>query len=178
MHELIADGFARSHIHLALDPTTRRRPTVTGAQDAAYEGAHLVETLPTQVCRMTRPTPIPRGCGGAGTRGEESSDDQAERGMEILRQVHLVNLHERTTQWQQEGWTGAMAHARTAPAPAAATPSPQERPRAPQGGTDDTEVRIPVVHGETSVGTREVERPRAHRQPGHRAPGRGSGALA
>jgi hypothetical protein len=46
VHELIADGFARSNIHLALDHTTRGAvPTVTGAQDAAYEGAHLVETL-------------------------------------------------------------------------------------------------------------------------------------
>ena len=72
--------------------------------------------------------------------------------------MHPVNLHERTTQWQQEGWTGAAAHARTATAPATATPSPQERPRAPQGGTDDTEVRIPVVQEEISVSTREVER--------------------
>ena len=95
---------------------------------------------------------------GGALVGVESSDDQAERGMEILRQVHPVNIHERTTQWQQEGWTGAAAHARTAPAPATATPSPQERPRAPQGGTDDTEVRIPVVHEEISVSTREVER--------------------
>ena len=71
VHELIADGFARSHIHLALDHTTRGAvPTVTGAQDAAYEGAHLGRHSPT-VCRMTRPTPIPRGCGGAGRRGGE-----------------------------------------------------------------------------------------------------------
>ena len=160
VHELIADGFARSHIHLALDHTTRGAvPTVTGAQDAAYEGAHLVETLADAGVPYDEAYAYTEGVRRGGALvGVESSDDQAERGMEILRQVHPVNLHERTTQWQQEGWTGAAAHARTATAPATATPSPQERPRAPQGGTDDTEVRIPVVHEEISVSTREVER--------------------
>ena len=109
VHELIAGGFARSNIHLALDPTTRGAvPTVTGAQDAAYEGAHLVETLADAGVPYDEAYAYTEGCGGAGALvGVESSDDQAERGMEILRQVRPVSLHGRTTQWQQEGWTGA-----------------------------------------------------------------------
>ena len=31
---------------------------------------------------------------------------EAERGMEILRRLHPVDIHERTAQWRQEGWTG------------------------------------------------------------------------
>ena len=60
-------------------------------------------------------------------------------------------------EWQQEGWTGAEAHARTA-ATVPATPGTQGRPRTPQRGTEDTEVRIPVVEEDISVSKREVER--------------------
>ena len=46
VQELIADGFARSDIHLALDHTKSHAVhNATGAQEAAYEGANLVETL-------------------------------------------------------------------------------------------------------------------------------------
>ena len=46
VHELMADGFARSDIHLALNDTQSRatqRSTVEG--DAAYAGATLLATL-------------------------------------------------------------------------------------------------------------------------------------
>jgi len=43
----------------------------------------------------------------------ESSDDRSERGMEILRRLHPVDIHERTAQWRQEGWTGYDANALT-----------------------------------------------------------------
>jgi len=87
----------------------------------------------------------------------ESSEERAERGMAILQRLHPVNIHERTAQWQQEGWTGAEAHARTAATTATATPGTQGRPRTPQRGTEDTEVRIPVVEEDISVSKREVE---------------------
>src|SRR5206468_4280235 len=91
----------------------------------------------------------------------ESSDDRAERGMAILQRLHPVDIHERTAQWQQEGWTSTAAHARTATTTAtttaAATAGTQGRPRTPQRGTEDTEVRIPVVEEDISVSKREVE---------------------
>jgi len=160
VQELIAEDFARHDIHLALDHTTSHAVhNATGVQEAAYEGAHVVETLADLGVPYDEAYAYTEGVRRGGALVVvESSEERAERGMAILQRLHPVNLHERTTQWQQEGWTGAEAHARTAPAPATATPSPQERPRAPQGGTDDTEVRIPVVHEEISVGTREVER--------------------
>ena len=43
----------------------------------------------------------------------ESSDERAERGMAILQRLHPVDIHERTAQWRQEGWTGAAATAST-----------------------------------------------------------------
>jgi stress response protein YsnF len=160
VQELIAEDFARHDIHLALDHTTSHAVhNATGVQEAAYEGAHVVETLADLGVPYDEAYAYTEGVRRGGALVVvESSEERAERGMAILQRLHPVNLHERTTQWQQEGWTGAEAHARTATAPATATPSPQERPRAPQGGTDDTEVRIPVVHEEISVGTREVER--------------------
>jgi stress response protein YsnF len=156
VQELIADDFARDDIHLALDHTTSHAVhNATGVQEAAYEGAHVVETLADLGVPYDEAYAYTEGVRRGGALVVvESSEERAERGMAILQRLHPVNLHERTTQWQQEGWTGAEAHARTA----TATPSPQEQPRAPQGGTDDTEVRIPVVHEEISVGTREVER--------------------
>jgi len=160
VQELIADDFARHDIHLALDHTTSHAVhNATGVQEAAYEGAHVVETLADLGVPYDEAYAYTEGVRRGGALVVvESSEERAERGMAILQRLHPVNIHERTTQWQQEGWTGAEAHARTATAPATATPSPQERPRAPQGGTDDTEVRIPVVQEEISVGTREVER--------------------
>jgi len=160
VQELIADDFARDDIHLALDHTTSHAVhNATGVQEAAYEGAHVVETLADLGVPYDEAYAYTEGVRRGGALVVvESSEERAERGMAILQRLHPVNIHERTTQWQQEGWTGAEAHARTATAPATATPSPQERPRAPQGGTDDTEVRIPVVQEDISVGTREVER--------------------
>ena len=100
-----------------------------------------------------------RACGEAGhswwSRAVRSGQSV---GMAILQRLHPVNLHERTTQWQQEGWTGAEARARTAATTATATPGTQGRPRTPQRGTEDTEVRIPVVEEDISISKREVER--------------------
>ena len=46
VQELIADGFTRSAIHLALDSTkSRTAPSASVERDAAYEGAHMIETL-------------------------------------------------------------------------------------------------------------------------------------
>jgi uncharacterized protein (TIGR02271 family) len=145
VQELMADGFARSDIHLALNDTQSRatqRSTVEG--DTAYAGALVVV---------------------------ESGDDQAERGMAILQRLHPVNMHERTAQWRQAGWTSADAPARTASPPASAattTRSTQEPARAETRGADQgattrrvegqEEVTIPVVEEDLAISKREVER--------------------
>jgi uncharacterized protein (TIGR02271 family) len=101
----------------------------------------------------------------------ESRDDRAERGMAILQRLHPVDIHERTTQWRQAGWTGTAAGATTATPmarTATATRSAQEQARAQtrvanQGATTrrvegDKEITIPVVEEDLTIGTREVER--------------------
>ena len=160
VQELIAEGFARSDIHLALDHTKSHAiHNATGVQEAAYEGAHVVETLADLGVPYDEAFAYAEGVRRGGALVVvESSEERAERGMAILQRLHPVNIHERTAQWQQEGWTGAEARARTAATTATATPGPQGRPRTPQRGTEDTEVRIPVVEEDISISKREVER--------------------
>ena len=159
VHELGADDFARSDIHLALDHTqSHALHNATGVQEAAYEGANLVETLADLGVPYDEAFAYAEGVRRGGALVVvESSEEQAEEGMAILQRLQPVDIHARTAQWQQEGWTGAEAHARTAPITATAPPGTQGRPRTPQRGTEDTEVRIPVVEEELSVSTREVE---------------------
>jgi uncharacterized protein (TIGR02271 family) len=101
----------------------------------------------------------------------ESSDDRAERGMEILRRLHPVDIHERTAQWRHEGWTGSDATAMTSTprsSTATATRSSQEQARpaaramAAGAGTrrveGQDEVTVPVVEEDLEIGKREVER--------------------
>jgi uncharacterized protein (TIGR02271 family) len=91
----------------------------------------------------------------------ESSDDREERGMDILRRLHPVDIHERTAQWRQEGWTGYDATAMTSTpraSAATATGSSQEQARFHRSGEGNKEVTIPVVQEDISVGKREVER--------------------
>ena len=159
-HELVADDFARSDIHLALDHTqSHALHNATGVQEAAYEGANLVETLADLGVPYDEAFAYAEGVRRGGALVVvESSEEQAARGMAILQRLQPVDIHARTAQWQQEGWTGAEAHAKTAATTATATPGTQGRPRTPQRGTEDTEVRIPVVEEDLSVSTREVER--------------------
>ena len=101
----------------------------------------------------------------------ESSDDRAERGMAILQRLHPVDIHARTAQWRQEGWTGYDAAAMTSTpraSAATATRTFQEQARATarvanQGASTrrvegQEEVTIPVVEEDISIGKREVER--------------------
>jgi uncharacterized protein (TIGR02271 family) len=173
VHELMADGFARNDIHLALNDTQSRATQGSTVQgDAAYTGATLLETLADLGAPADETHAYAEGVRRGGALVVvESDDDQAERGMAILHRLHPVNIHERTAQWRQAGWTGAAASTRTSPPPASAattTRSAQEPARAETRGADQgattrrvegqEEVTIPVVEEDLTVGTREVER--------------------
>ena len=173
VQELMADGFARSDIHLALNDTQSRaaRPSAVEG-DAAYAGATLLATLADLGVPSDEAHAYAEGVRRGGVLVVvESGDDQAERGMAILQRLHPVNMHERTAQWRQAGWTGAAATTSTAtPASSAAPPtrSAQAPARAETRGADQAatprrvegqeEVTIPVVEEDLTVGTREVER--------------------
>src|SRR4030095_15493951 len=87
VQELIADGFSRSDIHLALDHTkSRTAPSASVVRGAAYEGAYLIDTLACLAVRHDEAYAYVEGFRRGGALVVvESSDDRAERGMEILR---------------------------------------------------------------------------------------------
>jgi hypothetical protein len=59
VQELIADGFSRSAIHLALDHTkSRTAPAASVERDAAYEPMVLVFYKPQHVYRACRRIPL------------------------------------------------------------------------------------------------------------------------
>jgi uncharacterized protein (TIGR02271 family) len=172
VQELIADGFVRSAIHLALDSTkSRTAPSASVERDAAYEGAHMIETLADLGVPYDEAYAYAEGVHRGGALVVvESSDDREERGMEILRRLHPVDIHERTAQWQHEGWTGYDATAMTSTpraSAATATRSAQEQARATARVDQGTrtrrvegqeEVTVPVVEEDIAIGKREVER--------------------
>jgi uncharacterized protein (TIGR02271 family) len=173
VQELIDDGFARSDVHLALDHTTSRAAHASSIEwDSAYEGANLIDTLTDLGVPYDDAHSYTEGVRRGGALVVvESSDDRAERGMEILRRLQPVDIHERTAQWRQEGWTGYDANAvRSTPvaSTATATRSAQEQARSTTRVADtgartrrvdgQEEVTIPVVEEDIAIGKREVER--------------------
>ena len=172
VQELIADGFTRSAIHLALDSTkSRTAPSASVERDAAYEGAHMIETLADLGVPYDEAYAYAEGVHRGGALVVvESSDDREERGMEMLRRLHPVDIHERTAQWQHEGWTGYDATAMTSTpraSAATATRSALEQARATARVDQGTrtrrvegqeEVTVPVVEEDIAIGKREVER--------------------
>ena len=173
VQELIDDSFARNDIHLALDHTkSHTAHSSSGEWDSAYEGANLIDTLADLGVPYDEAHSYAEGVRRGGALVVvESSDERAERGMEILRRLHPVDIHERTAQWRREGWTGYDANAITStPTPSAATTMrrTQEQARstthvADEGATTrrvegQKEVAIPVVEEDITIGKREVER--------------------
>ena len=162
VQELMKDGFTRSEVHLALDHTEGcETPHAAVEGDSASEGDTFFDTLVDLGVPPEEAHAYAEGVRRGGALVVvESRDDRAERGMAILRRLHPVDIHERTAQWRQEGWTGSDANARTSPA-ASRTATPTRvtdrgaSPRRVEGGK---EVTIPVVEEDISIGTREVER--------------------
>ena len=172
VQELMADGFAQSDIHLALNDTQSRATQHSAVEgDVAYAGATLLATLTDLGVPADEAHAYAEGVRRGGALVVvESGDDQAERGMAILQRLHPVDMHERTAQWRQAGWTGAAATSTATPASSAATttgssqaPARAETRGAEQGVTTrrvegQEEVTIPVVEEDLTVGKREVER--------------------
>jgi uncharacterized protein (TIGR02271 family) len=171
VQELTEDGFSRSDVHLAFDHAQGRPVQRSAVEwDSAYEGANLIDTLADLGVPYDEAHSYAEGVRRGGALVVvESSDERAERGMEILRRLHPVNIHERTAQWRQEGWTGYDATAMTStPSTATTTRTSQEQARSTARVADqgvrtrrvegDKEVTVPVVEEDISIGKREVER--------------------
>jgi uncharacterized protein (TIGR02271 family) len=162
VQELLKDGFTRSDVHLALDHTEGcETPHAAVEGDSAYEGDNFFDPLVDLGVPHEEAHAYAEGVRRGGALVVvESSEDRAERGMEILRHLHPVNLPERTAQWRQEGWTGSDANARTSPAASrtATTTRVANQGASTRRVEGDKDVTIPVVEEDLAIGTREVER--------------------
>jgi uncharacterized protein (TIGR02271 family) len=79
------------------------------------------------------------------------TDDRIDEAVQILQQNGAVDIDERASQWQAEGWTGA---ARTGER-ATAQMQAKSEPRTQMAGNS---TKIPVVEEQLQVGKREVQR--------------------
>ena len=167
VHALGMEGFPRGGIRVAAPHSTARHGTgasvgewITAESTTDMEGTLIDLGVPADEAHVYDEG-IRRG--GALVI-VESSDEWADRGLEIMHQRPAVDMDERTAHWRQEGWTGTAANAGSSPAAApAANVRPearQERPRTGTQGEHEEEVTMPVVEEELSVGKREVQRGR------------------
>src|SRR4030095_1273531 len=173
VQELMKDGFTRRDVHLALDHTEGcETPHAAVAWDSASEENNFFDTLVDLGVPHEEAHAYAEGVRRGGALVVvESRDDRAERGMAILQRLHPVDIHARTAQWRQAGWTGTAAAATTSTPmarTATTTRAAPERARAETRVTNqgaptrrvegDTEITIPVVEEDLTIGKREVER--------------------
>ena len=98
---------------------TPRAPASSVARDSAYEGANLIDTLTD----LGVPYDDAHLCGRGPSAAHSWWSRVAMTGLSVAwrssRRLHPVDIHERTAQWRQEGWTGYDANAiRSTPAQA------------------------------------------------------------
>ena len=86
----------------------------------------------------------------------KASEGETDRGLEIMKRLHPVDIDQRLGEWRQEGWNRFDPDAE----PYATSDVTREREHYGERMTDEGEVTIPVVEEELTVGKREVERDR------------------
>ena len=166
VHALGMEGFPRGGIRVAAPHGAARRGmgASVGEWITAESGTDMVDTLTDLGVPADEAQVYAEGIRRGGALViVESSDEWADRGLEIMHQRPAVDMDERTAHWRQEGWRGTAASAGASPAAPAANVRPearQERPRTGTPGEHEEEVTIPVVEEELSVGKREVQRGR------------------
>jgi uncharacterized protein (TIGR02271 family) len=159
VQELVENGFSRSDIKLAthsaedvedsyVDYTYAETGSSTG------RGRELISLLTRSGVPQNEADSYAEGVRRGGTLIlVKSSDEQSDRGLEIMNRVHSVDIDTRMSQWRQEGWNRFDPEAE----PYAATEVSRERERYGRRMADEGET-IPVVEEELTVGKREVER--------------------
>jgi uncharacterized protein (TIGR02271 family) len=178
VQDLVESGFSRSDIRIAAPHVESRRG------DTAYVGewisvngeGEMIDTLTDLGVPTDEASSYAEGVRRGGALVIlETSDDWADRGLEIMDRMQPVDIEDRVTLWRQEGWTGhsatsASAASAASVAPTTGTPTTttttthtEVRPGRNLNDRrikDDKDVAIPVVEEELSVGKREVQRGR------------------
>jgi len=167
VQELVENGFSRGDIRVATHSAEDVKDhgadyTYTETASSASRGRGLIDLLTRSGVPQSEADSYAEGVRRGGTLIlVKASDEQSDRGLEIMNRVHLVDIDERVAQWRREGWSRFDPDAE----PYAATDVTRERERYSRRMTDrgermadKGEVTIPVVEEELTVGKREVER--------------------
>ena len=117
VQDLVQHGFSRRDIHLrtqsAIGVAGRvADPAYTGERLLGSDDTDLVEELTDLGVPVDDATGYAEGVRRGGTLVVvEASNDQADRGLEIMQRRQAVDLDERVAQWREEGWTQAQSGA-------------------------------------------------------------------
>jgi uncharacterized protein (TIGR02271 family) len=160
VQELVENGFSRDNISLAThsaegveDHDADYTYTETASSTGRKKG--LIDLLTRSGVPQNEVDSYAEGVRRGGTLTlVKASDEQSDRGLEIMNRAHSVDIDERVSQWRQEGWSRFDPDAK----PYAATDVNRERERYGKRMADDGETSIPVVEEELTVGKREAER--------------------
>jgi uncharacterized protein (TIGR02271 family) len=162
VQELVQSGFLRSDVWLTTHNGNGR--TASGSHVAGTlpeDREDLMNTLTDYGVPVDEASSYTEGVRRGGTLVVvKTSDELADRGMDIMNRLHPVDLHDRIPQWQREGWTGAAPGTSAAAAANVGTTEPQKREHRARRVEGDKETTMPVVEEELAVGKREVERGR------------------
>jgi uncharacterized protein (TIGR02271 family) len=159
VQELVENGFSRGDIKLATHSSedvadSYADYTYTETASSASRGRGLIDLLTRSGVPQSEADSYAEGVRRGGTLIlVKASDEQSDRGLEIMNRVHLVDIDERVAQWRREGWSRFDPDAE----PYAATDVSRERERYGKRIADEGKT-IPVVEEELTVGKREVER--------------------
>jgi uncharacterized protein (TIGR02271 family) len=163
VHDLGMEGFPRGGIRVAAAQGAARRgmDASVGEWIMVESGTDMVDTLTDLGVPADEAQVYAEGIRRGGALViVESSDEWADRGLEIMHRRQAVDMDERTAHWRQEGWRGTAARTGSSPAANVHPEVRQERPRTGTPGEHEEEVTMPVVEEELSVGKREVQRGR------------------
>jgi uncharacterized protein (TIGR02271 family) len=160
VQELVENGFSRGDIKLATHSSedvadSYADYTYTETASSASRGRGLIDLLTRSGVPQSEADSYAEGVRRGGTLIlVKASDEQSDRGLEIMNRVHSVDIDERVAQWRREGWSRFDPEAE----PYAATDVSRERERYGKRMADEGELTMPVVEEELTVGKREVER--------------------
>lgn len=161
VHDLVAEGIGRHHIHVVAGDTEPEATAATG-EETGFRGL-LVKLGLLESRRRELGLPAEHiGYYSEGVRRggylvtvDADDENEVDRAVDVLEDHGAVNIEERAAEWQKSGWSGfgagrGMADVGTAPA-AGDTPTVQS-------AREGESARIPVVEEELKVGKRAVQK--------------------
>jgi len=161
VQDLVKHGFDRSDVWMTTHNGQSRSASSSYAAETRMDDRDGLETLTDYGVPAEEARSYMEGVRRGGTLVVvKASDEQADRGMEIMNRLQPIDIHDRMAQWRKEGWTGSVSNAASSTAVHAGTTARQGRESHGRRVEGDRDVTIPVVEEELTVGTREVERGR------------------